>query len=119
MGSSPLIRAAFPSAARIRWASSASGVATGARSTAQFIIICRWLQLIHKDRPAPLENAPFSTQWARKRCRVGQRFRQYLRATNCYKLSDIYSHEELQRLLDATALLASTRFPLQPLTYRT
>ena len=62
MGSSPLIRAAFPSAARIRWASSASGVATGARSTAQFIIICRWLQLIHKDRPAPLENAPFSTQ---------------------------------------------------------
>jgi integrase/recombinase XerD len=31
----------------------------------------------------------------------------------------IYSHEELQRLLDATARLASTRFPLQPLTYRT
>lgn len=31
----------------------------------------------------------------------------------------IYSHEELQRLLDATATLASTRFPLQPLTYRT
>lgn len=31
----------------------------------------------------------------------------------------IYSHEELQRLLDATATLTSTRFPLQPLTYRT
>lgn len=31
----------------------------------------------------------------------------------------IYSHEELQRLLDATAILTSTRFPLQPLTYRT
>jgi hypothetical protein len=55
---------------------------------AQFIIICRWLQLIHKDRLAPLENAPFSTLWARKRYRVAQRFRQYLRATNCDKLSD-------------------------------
>src|SRR5215468_4178617 len=54
---------------------------------AQFIIICRWLQLIHKDRLAPLENTPFSTLWARKRYRVAQRFRQYLRATNCYKLS--------------------------------
>lgn len=31
----------------------------------------------------------------------------------------IYSHEELQRLLDATVRLASARFPLQPLTYRT
>jgi integrase/recombinase XerD len=31
----------------------------------------------------------------------------------------IYSHEELQRLLDATVTLTSTRFPLQPLTYRT
>ena len=36
-----------------------------------------WLQLIHKDRLAPLENAPFSTLWARKRYRVGPRFRQY------------------------------------------
>src|SRR6266446_2533970 len=33
MGSSPSIPAASPSAARIRWASSASGVATEARST--------------------------------------------------------------------------------------
>src|SRR5712691_3264729 len=55
---------------------------------AQFIRICRWLQLIYKDRLAPLENAPFSTPWARKRCSVAQRFRQYLRATNCYKLSE-------------------------------
>src|SRR4029450_9062762 len=55
---------------------------------ALFIIICRWLQLIHKDRLAPLENAPFSTLWARKLYRVAQRFHQYLRATNCYKLSD-------------------------------
>lgn len=31
----------------------------------------------------------------------------------------IYSHQELQRLLDATVTLTSTRFPLQPLTYRT
>lgn len=31
----------------------------------------------------------------------------------------IYSHQELQRLLDATITLTSTRFPLQPLTYRT
>lgn len=31
----------------------------------------------------------------------------------------IYSHEELQRLLDATGSLTSARFPLQPLTYRT
>jgi len=30
----------------------------------------------------------------------------------------IYSHHELQRLLDATVTLTSTRFPLQPLTYR-
>src|SRR5206468_9832854 len=54
---------------------------------AQFIRMCRWLQLIYKDRLAPLENAPFSTPWARKRYSVAQRFRQYLRATNCYKLS--------------------------------
>src|SRR5206468_8428212 len=54
---------------------------------AQFIRICRWLQLIYKDRLAPLENAPFSTPWARKRYSVAQRFRQDLRATNCYKLS--------------------------------
>jgi hypothetical protein len=33
------------------------------------------LQLIHKDRLAPLENAPFSTQWTRKRYRVAQLFR--------------------------------------------
>jgi hypothetical protein len=46
------------------------------------------LQLIHKDRLAPLENAPFSTLWARKPYRVAQRFRRYLRATNCYKLSE-------------------------------
>jgi hypothetical protein len=44
---------------------------------AQFISICRWLQLIHKGWLAPLENAPFSTLWARKRSRVAQRFRQY------------------------------------------
>jgi hypothetical protein len=37
--------------------------------------ICRWLQLIHKDRLAPLYNAPFSTPGARKRYRVAQRFR--------------------------------------------
>jgi hypothetical protein len=49
---------------------------------AQFIRICRWLQLVHKDQLAPLENAPFSTLWARKRYRVGPRFHQYLRATN-------------------------------------
>jgi hypothetical protein len=62
---------------------------------AQFIRICRWLQLIHKDRRAPLENAPFSTLWARKRYRVAQCFRQYLRATNCYKLSDYFMGKEL------------------------
>src|SRR5215813_7907856 len=56
---------------------------------AQFIRICRWLQLIHKDRLAPLENAPFSTLWAQKRYRVNQCFCQYLRATNCDKLSDL------------------------------
>jgi hypothetical protein len=54
---------------------------------AQFIRVCRWLKMIRKERLAPLENAPFSTPWARKRCSVAQRFRQYLRATNCYKLS--------------------------------
>jgi hypothetical protein len=42
---------------------------------AQFIRICRWLQLIHKDRLAPLENAPFSTLWARQRYCVAQCFR--------------------------------------------
>jgi hypothetical protein len=26
--------------------------------------ICRWSQLIHKERLAPLENAPFSRPWA-------------------------------------------------------
>jgi Cu/Ag efflux pump CusA len=31
---------------------------------AQCISICRWLQLIHKGRLAPLENAPVSTPWA-------------------------------------------------------
>lgn len=31
----------------------------------------------------------------------------------------IYSHQELQHLLNATVTLTSTRFPLQPLTYRT
>jgi site-specific recombinase XerC len=31
----------------------------------------------------------------------------------------IYSHEELQRLLQATVTLTSARFPTQPLTYRT
>ena len=31
---------------------------------AQFISICRWLQLIHKNWLAPLENAVFSTPWA-------------------------------------------------------
>src|SRR4029450_14097705 len=55
---------------------------------AQCISICRWLKLIHKEWLVPLENAPFSKQWARKRCSVARRFRQYLRATNCYKLSD-------------------------------
>jgi hypothetical protein len=44
---------------------------------AQFIAICRWLQLTYKDQLAPLENAPFSTPWAQKRSRVAQRFRQY------------------------------------------
>ena len=29
---------------------------------AQFLRICRWLQLIRKERLAPHENAPFSTQ---------------------------------------------------------
>jgi hypothetical protein len=35
------------------------------------------LQLIGKERLAPLENALFSTSWARKRCSVAQHFRQY------------------------------------------
>jgi hypothetical protein len=49
----------------------------GQKTVAQFIRICRWLQLIYKDQLAPLENAPFSPLWARKRYRVDQRFRQY------------------------------------------
>ena len=44
---------------------------------AQFISICRWLELIYKEWLASLENAPFSAPWARKRCHVAQRFRQY------------------------------------------
>src|SRR5262249_25093013 len=55
---------------------------------AQFIRICRWSQLVYKDRLAPLENALFSTLWARKRYHAAQRFRYDGRATNCYKLSD-------------------------------
>src|SRR5262245_55303397 len=54
---------------------------------AQFISIYRWLQLVRKDQSAPFEHAPFCTPWARKRSRVAQRFHQYLRATNCEKLS--------------------------------
>src|SRR5262245_4024277 len=77
-------------------ACSISGVRRAAHDTkgtrqnrvAQFIRICRWLQLIHKGWLAPLENTLFSTPWARKRCSVAQRFHQYLRATNCYKLSE-------------------------------
>jgi len=57
-------------------ASMLAGV-TLAMAVAQFIRICRWLQLIYKDRLAPLENAPFSMPWARKRYRVAQRSRQY------------------------------------------
>ena len=48
-----------------------------ATEVAQFISICRWLKLIRKERLTPLANAPFSPPWARKRCRVAQRFRQY------------------------------------------
>jgi hypothetical protein len=44
--------------------------------SAQCINMCRWLQLIHKGWLAPLENASFSTLWARQRSRVAQRFRQ-------------------------------------------
>ena len=69
---------------------------TGIYTVAQFIRICRWLKLIYKEQLAPLENAPFSVQWARKRCRVAQRFRQYLRATNCYKLSVQFSIGQCQ-----------------------
>src|SRR5262249_39901801 len=43
----------------------------------QFISICRWFQLIYKDQRAPLENAMFSSLWARKRYRVASRFHQY------------------------------------------
>jgi len=31
------------------------------KKIAQFISICRWLQLVYKDQLALLENAPFST----------------------------------------------------------
>ena len=34
---------------------------------AQFISICRWVQLIHKERLTALENAPCCTPWAQKR----------------------------------------------------
>src|SRR5215467_4098746 len=44
---------------------------------AQSISICTWLQLVYKDQPALLENAPFSTLCARKRYRVVRHFRQY------------------------------------------
>ena len=44
---------------------------------AQFIRVCRWLKLIRKGGFVPLENVPFSTPWARKRCGVAQRFHQY------------------------------------------
>ena len=37
----------------------------------------RWLQLICQEPLVPLEDAPFSTPWVRKRCRVARRFRQY------------------------------------------
>jgi integrase/recombinase XerD len=40
------------------------------------------------------------------------------RATRAFQ-PYIYSHEELQRLLQATVTLTSARFPMQPLTYRT
>jgi hypothetical protein len=33
-------------------------------AVAQFISICRWLQLIRQEPLVPLEDAPFSTQWA-------------------------------------------------------
>src|SRR5215470_12309411 len=35
-------------------------VLCGLTTVAQFISICRWLQLIHKGWLTPLENAPFS-----------------------------------------------------------
>jgi hypothetical protein len=47
------------------------------RCAAQCFKMCRWLQLIHEHRLAPLDNAPFSTPWARQRYRVAQHFRQY------------------------------------------
>src|SRR5437870_7114522 len=87
-------------------------VLTSPRQTsfAQFIRICRWLQLIYKDRLAPLENAPFSTPWARKRYSVAQRFRQDLRATNCYKLSETLSDEAGEAMDDTlTKAQASER----------
>jgi len=49
--------------------------AHGINANAQFISICRWLQLIYKNWLAPLEKAVFSTPWARKRYRVAQLFR--------------------------------------------
>src|SRR5215813_1289416 len=44
------------------------------RSISQHFI---WFKLIYKGQLAPLETAPFSVQWARKRYRVAQRFCQY------------------------------------------
>jgi hypothetical protein len=44
---------------------------------AQLISICRWLQLVYEDQLVLLENAPFSTRWARTRCDVAWRFHQY------------------------------------------
>src|SRR5262249_4421225 len=45
-----------------------------ARRVAQFISMCRWLQLIYKNWRAPLSNAVCSTPWARKRYSVAQLF---------------------------------------------
>src|SRR5262249_51948866 len=81
----------FPSQEWLRaWLTDYTGslMLHGQKPFAQFIRICRWLQLIHKDRLALLKDTPVSMLGARKRYRVAQRFRQYLRATNCYKLSD-------------------------------
>src|SRR5215217_5707593 len=80
-----------------RWKSTCKGNSLAAYPTSRSVLrrggesnlaslsrrICRWLQLIHKNWLAPLENAVFSTPWARKRYRVAQLFRSYVRATNC------------------------------------
>jgi hypothetical protein len=50
--------------------------------------MCRWLPLVHKNRLAPLSNAPFATPWARKHSSIAQRFRPYVRAPNCEELSE-------------------------------